>query len=125
MCAVFASPGATASKGTQETCSLQAGEHICNGKVERYTPLCPLKPESQGLPWWSAGEDAALPLQGAQVQPLAEEVKIPCATWLGQKNYKTKTKSLTPPLTGPLIKLLISSLQRKLSSQFPQPSALP
>ena len=113
-CAAFASPGATASKGTQGTCSLQAGEHVRKPK-----------PESQGLPRWSAGEDAAIPLQGAQLQPLAEEVKIPHATWLGQKNYKTETKSLTPPLTGPLIKLLISSPQRRLSSQFPQPSALP
>ena len=30
-----------------------------------------------GLPWWSSGSDSALPLQGAQVQFLVWEARIP------------------------------------------------
>ena len=41
---------------------------------------------TQGLPWWSRGQDSMFPVQGVEVRPPSQGTKIPHAMWHGQKN---------------------------------------
>ena len=56
---------------------------------------CPFKKEmTQGLPWWSSGEDPVLSLQVAQVYSLVRELRS--HTPLSQNKIKTREKRPLP-----------------------------
>ena len=52
-------------------------EGLADAKAQRWgtsEEACPRRQE-EGLPWWSSGQDSALPMQGTWVQSLVRELR--------------------------------------------------
>ena len=66
-------------------------EGLADAKAQRWgtsEEACPRRQE-EGLPWWSSGQDSALPMQGTWVQSLVRELRS-CVPQLKTLSAATK-----------------------------------
>ena len=51
-----------------------------------------MKETEEGLPWWPSGKDSVLPMRGAWVRSLVEELRSHVSCGVAKKNKKERER---------------------------------